>query len=337
MQKIDIGEQSQKWLLLMKKGVDYMAVQSHLKKLNEGVKTWNKWRKEHPEIMPDLRNASLQRKSFAEIDFRHTNLDNADLSNANLCSASLKSASLCQTNLSGAKLHNAFLYRTCFKETILRRTNFLKASLLETTFLNVDLKETINLETTAHLGSSTIDIDTIQRSRGKIPDAFLIGAGVSEQLLASFHSLGRAPFDYYSCFISYSSHDQRFVKILCQDLRKAGILCWFAPENLNAGDKFTEEITQAVQSREKLLVVLSKNSLDSDWVEQEVILARQREGNGKKDVIVPICLDSAYLNSKIDWAVALRKRRHIRSFENWQQPSSYQEMLEGLLNDLLKE
>lgn len=321
----------------MKKGVSNMAHQGHLKKLNEGVKAWNKWRKDHPEIMPDLRNASLHGKSLAEIDLRHTNLDNADLSNANLSFASLKSASLCQTNLSGAKLHNAFLYKACFKETILQRTNFHRASLLETTFLNVDLKETINLETTVHLGPSTIGIDTIQRSKGKFPDAFLIGAGVAEQLLASFHSLGRAPFDYYSCFISYSSHDQHFVKLLYRDLCKAGVFCWFAPDDLNAGDKFTEEITQAVQSREKLLVVLSKNSLDSNWVKQEVILARQREGNGKKDVIVPICLDSAYLNSKIDWAVALRKRRHIRNFENWQQPSSYQEMLERLLNDLLKE
>jgi hypothetical protein len=321
----------------MKKGVGHMVDQGHLKKLNEGVNVWNKWRKEHPEILPDLRNASLHGKSFAEIDFRHTNLDNVDLSYANLCSASLKSASLCQTNLSGAKLRNAFLYRTCFKETILQHTDFHKASLLETAFLNVDLKETINLGFTVHLGPSTIGIDTIQRSRGKIPDTFLIGAGVAKQLLASFHSLDRAPFDYYSCFISYSSQDQHFVEILYRDLRKAGVLCWFASEDLKAGDKFPAEITEAVQSREKLLIVLSKSSLKSDWVSKEVNLALQKEGNGKSKVLLPIHLDGAYLKSSIDWAEAIRKRRNIRSFENWQQPSRYQKVLEGLLNDLRKE
>jgi hypothetical protein len=105
----------------------------------------------------------------------------------------------------------------------------------------------------------------------------------------------------------------------------------------NAGDKFPAEITEAVQSREKLIVVLSKYALNSDGVKQEVMLARQREGNGKREVLLPIRLDSAILNSTIDWAAAIRKRRHIRSFENWQQSSRYQKMLNGLLNDLRKE
>ena len=307
-----------------------MAVQSHLNKLNEGVIAWNKWRKEHSEIMPDLREAKLHGRALAGIDFRHTNLDNADLSNANLCSASLKSASLYRTNLSRAKLRNAFLCRTCFKETILQRTNFHKAALLETTFLNVDLKETINLETTVHLGPSTIGIDTIQRSGGNIPEALLIGVGVSEQLHSYIHSLGHTPFDYYTCFIGYANQDQHFVEILCQDLRKAGVLCWFAPEDLNAGDKFPKEITEAVQSREKLLVVLSKSSIQSKWVGKEVNLALTKEGNGKREVLLPIRLDGDYLKSKIDWAVAIRKRRHISDFENWQDTPHYQKLLINL-------
>lgn len=321
----------------MKKGVSNMADQSHLKKLNEGVTAWNKWRDEHPEILPDLSKAPLQGKPLTEIDFRHTNLDFADLSNANLCSASLKSASLCQTNLSGAVLRNASLYRTNFKETFLQRTNFYKASLLETAFLNVDLSETINLETTVHLGPSTIGIDTIQRSRGNIPKAFLIRVGVSEQLFDCIHSLGDTHFDYYSCFISYSSHDKHFVEMLYHDMRKEGVPCWYAPESMKTGDKFPAEITEAVQRREKLLVVLSKSSLKSDWVRKEVNLARQKEGNGKREVLLPIRLDGAIMNSTIDWAVAVRKRRHITSFENWQHPPHYREMLRDLLNDLRRE
>ena len=314
-----------------------MVDQGHLKKLNEGVVAWNKWRDEHPEILPDLREAKLHGRLLTDIDFRHTNLDDADLSDANLCSSSLKSASLSRTTLRGAKIRNANLYRTNFKETILQHTNFHKVSLLDTAFLNVDLSETINLETAVHLGPSTIGIDTIQRSRGKIPKAFLVGAGVSEQLLDSIHSLGNTPFDYYTCFISYSSQDQHFVEILYRDLRKAGVHCWFASEDLNVGDKFPAEITEAVQSREKLLVVLSKSSLKSDWVRKEVQLARQKEGNGNREVLLPIRLDSAISSSTVDWAIAIRKRRHITDFQNWQQPSRYQKMLNELLDDLCRE
>lgn len=314
-----------------------MADQRHLNKLGEGVRAWNQWREEHPEILPDLRKADLYGATLTEIDFRRTNLDFADIHNANFCSVSLNSASLCQTNLSGARLRYACLHKTMFKETIFQHTNFHQASLLDTMFLDVDLKETINLETVVHLGPSTIGIDTIQLSRGNIPDVFLRGAGVSEQLFACIHSSGRAPFDYYTCFISYSAHDQRFIENFYQDLRKEGVLCWYAPGSLKAGDKFPASITEAVQSREKLLVVLSKYSLDSDWVKQEVNLARQKEGKRKKEMLIPICLDSAIMSSTIDWAAAIRKRRHISSFENWQQPSRYQKMLKDLLNDLRKQ
>jgi hypothetical protein len=31
-----------------------MANQEHLSKLEEGVEAWNRWRKEHPDIRPDL-------------------------------------------------------------------------------------------------------------------------------------------------------------------------------------------------------------------------------------------------------------------------------------------
>lgn len=314
-----------------------MANKRHLNKLHEGVKAWNQWRAEEPETAPDLRKADLHEMLLTEIDFERTFLDGANLRNAKLCSASLKSASLYQTNLSEARLRHAWLHGTYFNKTILQQTNFHNASLLETMFLNVDLSESFNLATVFHLGPSTVGTDTFQRSRGNIPDIFLRGTGVSEQLLTCLHSSGRVPFDYCTCFISHSSYDRHFVDILNGDLRKEGIFCWYAPENLQAGEKFSVSIMEAVQSREKVLVVLSKHSLKSNWVRQEVMLALQKEGKGKKEVLLPICLDSAILNSTLDWAVAIRKRRNIRNFENWQQPPRYQKLLKDLFNDLRKE
>lgn len=37
-----------------------MANEKHLAILRQGVKTWNQWRQEHPEVTPDLTKADLR-------------------------------------------------------------------------------------------------------------------------------------------------------------------------------------------------------------------------------------------------------------------------------------
>jgi TIR domain/Pentapeptide repeats (8 copies) len=314
-----------------------MADPRHLKKLAEGVNAWNKWRKDFTHILPDLSHADLSNKVLSGIDFHHTNLDGTDMQNTKLAGASFASASLSQANLSDARLCHTNLYKTFFRETILQRANLHKAQLLDTMFLNVDISETLNLATIHHRMPSTIGIDTIQRSRGNIPDIFLLGAGISEQMLTSLHPSGHAPFDYASCFISHSSKDKHFVEILYRDLCKAGVLCWYADESLYTGEKFPASIAAAVQSRQKVLVVLSKYSLQSDWVRREVELAQQKEGNGKREVLMPIRLDNAISNTTVTWGTAIRKKCHISSFENWQQSPRYQKRFQDLLNALRRQ
>lgn len=149
---------------------------------------------------------------------------------------------------------------------------------------------------------------------------FLRGVGVSEQLLTCLRSSGQASFDYATC-------DLHFVNNLYEQLRAAGVFCWFAPESLKAGEKFPASIPAAIERHEKVLMIISKASLKSEWVEKEVQLARQKDRGGRTDVLLPIRLDSAVLTSSLDWAVALRKQRNIRSFENWQQSSHCQKCL----------
>jgi hypothetical protein len=51
-------------------------------------------------------------------------------------------------------------------------------------------------------------------------------------------SLVGQPFQYYSCFISYSSRDEALAQRLHADLQVDGVRCWFAPEDLKIGDEF---------------------------------------------------------------------------------------------------
>jgi len=58
-----------------------------------------------------------------------------------------------------------------------------------------------------HRFPSTIGIDTLFNSKGRIPESFLRGAGVPEILITYLPSMLGQAIQYYSCFISYSAKD----------------------------------------------------------------------------------------------------------------------------------
>src|SRR5438270_11425906 len=147
------------------------------------------------------------------------------------------------------------------------------------------------------------------------------------------HSLVGKPIDFYSCFISYSSKDQDFAERLYADLQSKGVRCWFAPEDLKIGDKFWHRIDESIRLYDKLLVVLSEHSVQSDWVEREVMAALEKEMQGKT-VLFPIALDNAVKDCVAPWAKDIRRSRHIGDFEHWKDHDAYQIAFKRLLRDL---
>src|SRR5215467_4149318 len=141
-----------------------------------------------------------------------------------------------QPDLSGANLSNATIGRTIFG--------------------NLDLRTVKGLETVAHEGPSTIGTDTISWSQRTIPEVFLRGAGLSDVFIAFARTLAQHPADYHTCFISYSSYDEAFVKRLYADLQHQGVRCWFAPEDMKIGDTIHTRIDESIRLYDKLLLVL---------------------------------------------------------------------------------
>lgn len=310
-----------------------MANQQHLRELERSVHAWNTWRKAHPEILPDLRNVDLKKMNLSGANFRNVNFERAHLEEANLSTADLSHTNLGRANLSGAILKKVNLGEATFKETALDGTRFHHAYLRGTTFIDVDLSVAEGLDKVHHLGPSTLDLDTIHRSRGNIAEAFLIGAGIPDIFIGYIRSQGRAPFDYYSCFISYASEDQQFVERLHDDLEAEGVRCWLAPVDLKPGDRFPQHIEDAIRHHDKLILVLSRYSIQSGWVEHEVNLAREREREGKT-ILFPICLDNAYLYSRADWVTYIRSHRHIGYFEyDYKYETALKRLLECLEKD----
>lgn len=97
--------------------------------------------------------------------------------------------------------------------------------------------------------------------------------------------------DKKTVFISYSSKDREFVKQLVQTLKAMGIVCWVAPEMIPAGSSYAREIPKAIRECEVFLLLLSKTSQDSIWVEKETDSAISNRKN-----IIPFQLDDTPLN-----------------------------------------
>jgi hypothetical protein len=139
---------------------------------------------------------------------------------------------------------------------------------------------------------------------------------------------------YPSCFISYSPADHKFTEQLYADLRSAGVPCWFAPEDMRIGDRIRQTINDAIYRFEKLLIVLSENSIDSMWVEAEVETAIELERKRKQAVLFPIRIDATVMDTNQAWAAYIRQRLHIGDFRRWRNSEAYQKALGRLLRDL---
>jgi hypothetical protein len=201
------------------------------------------------------------------------------------------------------------------------------------------------LETVRHEGPSTIGIDTIYRSQGKIPLAFLRGAGVPENFIEDIGSLVGKALEFYSCFISYSTKDQEFADRLHADLQNKGVRCWFAPHDIQAGKKIHEQIDEAIRRYERLLLILSRDSMKCPWVKTEIRKARKREIEEKRRALFPVSIvpftdirtwESFYADEGIDLAEEIREY-YIPDFSNWKNHGSYAKGLEKLLGGLKAE
>lgn len=323
----------------------------------------------------DLRNADLSDANLSEANLRNAKLRNADLRWAGLPDAVLSGAILSDADLSGAILNRADLYQadlhdTDLSEAELRETNLSQADLggailrwadfrwadfsdtdlsrtimAYTTLGNIDLRSVRGLETVRHDGPSLIGIDTIYRSQGKIPEVFLRGAGVPDSFITYMHSLTSEAIQYYTCFISYSTKDQDFATRLHADLQAKGVRCWFAPEDIAGGKKVHEQIDQAIRLYDKLLVVLSKNSMESEWVKTEIYHARQQELEESRRKLFPISLvgfDMIQQWKAFDADTGKDMAREVREyfipdFSHWKDHDAYQSTFNRLLRDLKAE
>lgn len=84
-------------------------------------------------------------------------------------------------------------------------------------------------------------------------------------------------------FVSYSRSDKLLVDRLVDDLRKAGHDIWVDKQNIEPGEKWWEAIFRGIDKAGAVIVCLSPDALDSEWIRRELYVAR---GLGK--FIIPV-------------------------------------------------
>jgi len=84
-------------------------------------------------------------------------------------------------------------------------------------------------------------------------------------------------------FISYSRKDLDFVDKFAEDLQQAGYDVWYDLTDLEGGDHWADELQAAIDESDVYVLVISPNSVDSEWVEKEFIYA-----DSKDKRIVPV-------------------------------------------------
>ena len=106
---------------------------------------------------------------------------------------------------------------------------------------------------------------------------------------------------------------------------------------LKIGDKIRPSIDESIRLHDKLLLVLSEHSVASQWVEQEVEAAFEKERQENCTVLFPIRLDDVVMEIKDGWPALIRNTRNIGDFTRWMDHDAYRKGLERLLHDLKAE
>jgi TIR domain len=208
--------------------------------------------------------------------------------------------------------------------------DFDRAVVGRTVFGDLDLSSCVGLDSIEHVGPSTLGIDSIIHSKGRISGIFLRGIGLPNEWIDYIPSLVWDGIQFFSCFISYSSLDKPFAVRLHDALQSKGIRCWLDEKQLLPGHDISRELERGINSWDKFLLCASKNSLTSPWVEEEIATTLERERKlrserGEKVLkLIPLDLDGYMFSEQWNFgihAIEIRSRA-AADFRDWDNPNS---------------
>lgn len=245
-----------------------------------------------------LSDANLSGANLRGANLSRANLDRANLTGADLTGATLNGAALTRTNLSGVIFRDSDFYEAVFNSTPLDGADFAGSIMGYTVFQNCNLSAAQGLAAVRHDAPSTLGVDSLFRSGGQIPAAFLAGVGAPAALDAFQQSLAGGPALSGDYFIACAAGDLAFATQLRDDLRAAGARCWLFPENARGSalvDRRStseeEEVERWIRHYDKLLLVCTPEALASETLRNDIIAAKERQQSRDQWVLFLVTKD----------------------------------------------
>ena len=102
-------------------------------------------------------------------------------------------------------------------------------------------------------------------------------------------------------FISHSRLDADFVSELRTQLESFGLKTWVDCRELVGGQKLAREIEQAITDSDYFMVVISPQTVNSDWVFEEVEYALKKQQNDAQFKIIPLLINDMQPNALRTW------------------------------------
>lgn len=103
-----------------------------------------------------------------------------------------------------------------------------------------------------------------------------------------------------SVFISHSSRDKPFVRKLATALLSDGFPVWLDSWKLELGDSLVDRIFEGIETSSIVLLVVSKDSNESGWVDREVSAALAKERSVGRRFLIPLKIDESQVPPKLE-------------------------------------
>lgn len=124
-------------------------------------------------------------------------------------------------------------------------------------------------------------------------------------------------------FISHSTKDAMFINYLKRELLKE-FNVWV--NDISPGEKISNSIKEGIRSSDFLIIVLSPNSINSNWVQGELAYALELEKKGEIENVIPLLIQECEIPLQIESRLRL----------DFSDPNSFDIKIKDLIDFLKK-
>ncbi|MET0151965.1 MAG: pentapeptide repeat-containing protein [Candidatus Binatia bacterium] len=242
----------------------------------------------------DLSLAHLAGADFRSADLAEALLTDADLSRARFERANLYDANLIGAELGGASFRDAVLIGANLRESHLDGADFHGARFAFTVLAASDLSRAAGLDAVVHDGPSTLGVDAFLMSRGEIPDAFLIGIGLSPLTIEYLKAVAVAEEGMLvgdALFLLFADADRPRARRLRAYLRMHRHLAWYRHEAEELVGRHNPDLNLRIRFHDRLIVLGSRAAAADEKLRDALECALEKERAERRRIVVAVRID----------------------------------------------